>query len=257
MPFHQKRILNLDIFELNNVRTMQDIPYGRRMTIDHNSTELAVLSAMSQVSIRDQLNQDNTNDANSPGCKFITPLLSDGSMPAMPCSTQAIAFSFLEEINTHSNNTIKPKVYFVKRNTLMGLILNPLTREVAFDLISHNFRYVYGGNSDDIDNIKVSEFGETSHVFTEQSQWHHLLDFLGKLALKEGIHFYPPINVIYSVDDKYKQKKLLGQLGLPYHALSVPIKEIFSIYLEVPLKTISMIIMTSILFKVYTIHIRY
>ena len=77
MPFHQKRILNLDIFELNDVRTIQDIPYGRRMSIDHNSTELAVLSAMSQVSIRDQLNQDNTNDANSPGCKFITPLLSD------------------------------------------------------------------------------------------------------------------------------------------------------------------------------------
>ena len=37
------------------------------------------------------------------------------------------------------------------------------------------------------------------------------------------MNFYPTPNVAYCLDAKYKQKELLGLLGLPYHFLSIPI----------------------------------
>ena len=216
MPFAEKRILNLDIFELNNVGETTNLPYGEKMTINHDSSEEAVQLARSKVSIHDQVIID----------QYITPMGEDGSSPAdrpvMPCAIQAIAFSFVEEMKKHSQ-TNNPKIYFVKRDTLMGLICYPSLRKIAFNFMANNFRYVYGGNSGNIHFRKISEYAEESNVFTEKSQWHHLLDFLGDLALQANINLYPPIRVTHSLDDKYNQKKLLGPLGLPGHFLTMPI----------------------------------
>jgi len=227
LPVHDKTILNLDIFEINDmlVKTINDpVPYGETMTVDHNTTEEDVKLAIDQVVVDHGLNQSTTTDVFHPGCNLLIPDYEVvGRKIKITSVEQAIAFSFLE-MDSDTDNQSAPKVYFVKRETLLRLIMDPLKRDVAFKFIAYNFKYVYGGNADHINNVPVSEYSDVSNVFTEQSQWHHLLEFCSSLSTKENINFYPPINVTQMLDDKYKQKVLLGRLTLPFYFFSIPIK---------------------------------
>lgn len=201
------------------------VPYGQLMNVDHNTREISISSAKEQVTIRHGLNQTTNQDQNLLGCKFLTPILDSGRSSNLPYAEQAIAFAFLYKMQSHDTINYQPKLYFVKRDTLIAMVLDPLKRDVAFNFIANNFRFVYSGNPDNIDNIKVSNYADVSAVFTEQSQWHHLLDFFTKLAVKESINFYPPLNITQCLDDKYKQKVLLVPLGLPSRFLTIPIRQ--------------------------------
>ena len=208
-----------------SLTTNDHVPYGQLMNVDHNTSEISVSQAKQLVTICHGLNHNTNQDLNLPGCTFLTPILDSGRSSDLPYAEQAIAFAFLQEMQSHATNNYQPQVYFVKRDTLLAMILDPLKRDVAFNFIANNFRFVYGGNADDINNRKVSEYADVSVAFTEQSQWHHVLDFCTKLAVKECINFYPPLTITQCLDDKYQQKVLLGPLGLPSKFMKIPIRD--------------------------------
>jgi hypothetical protein len=233
MPFDTKPILNLDIFELNNVLRKEDDENSvTTMQYDNTTPNQTILGVMQALNSKydEELMAFNNNKKEPPpstGCQFIASKKKDNDSLYLPCVNQAIGLIFLNSFsNLNKFEGLTPNIYFVKRNTLLRMICDPNLYNRAVSFTVNNFKYVYSCNDGDLTRILCSNghpnfSSGTQHV--DKSQWHHMMDFFTKLATEKDVHMYPPVTAIRQFDDKLLMKKMLGNLTLPYSVVTLPI----------------------------------
>jgi hypothetical protein len=214
LPWKDDLIKNHDIFALNNV---------------HNATTveqfMSVNSESTQESIQEVINNHEINDDDDMPFNPFTPICSMGGNGKyeMPDANMAVALAFHDGYaseDTKDEIPFYPTVYFVKRQTLMYCIdhpTDPLKKEVAFQFIKNNFDHVYICNDDDLSDQSLATYN------IKTSQWHAFLNFAGKVRVA-GPTIYPPLTMVHYLDDKYQQKRMLGDATLPYFEVKLPLQ---------------------------------